>query len=347
VVLAALLYVWGELHADLREATYKFLRMQGMSVLQALCLEGNFSENWSLPKIFEMAGVFQAQYPGFNPDDVVLMLCCLTGHAPLPAHGEKSFSKEGATTKWQQWLEELYALPAEALEWDTVTDFVETVKQLGEAKRKEREAVRNSLRAALKTLVTDTQQELAFFGMVDIPSWNAEACALTEVAALTKQVEHLYASLVEYRSVYQRPTTTLAEELQRRETLVPLEAAIQQTYHQLIPVFTVPLENSTEPTVEAELQRPLDILAQGEIAEGEENETPLKNTEAIQSSDQQISQESLTEALPSVEVNVPETESADVEPVLEDEIASLSSPSQAERQAHTNIPLSKTPQTEV
>src|SRR6266567_4701264 len=84
VVLGALLYVWGELHADLREATYNFLRMQGISVLQAICLEGNFAENWSLPKISEMAGVFQAQYPGFNIDDVVLMLCCLTGHAPLP-----------------------------------------------------------------------------------------------------------------------------------------------------------------------------------------------------------------------------------------------------------------------
>src|SRR5262249_14000704 len=93
---------------------------------------------------------------------------------------------------------------------------------------------------------------------------------------------------------------------------------------------------------------PLDILAQGEIAEGEENETPLiKKTEAMQSSDKQMSQESLTEALPSVEANVPEIESADVEPVLEDEISSLSSPAQTEIHTHTNIPLSRAPQTEV
>ncbi len=76
---------------------------------------------------------------------MTLMLCCLTGHAPLPAHGEKSFSEEGATTKWQQWLEELRALPADALEWDTVTEFVEAVKQLGEEKHQAREAARSSL----------------------------------------------------------------------------------------------------------------------------------------------------------------------------------------------------------
>ena len=60
-----------------------------------------------------------------------------------------------------------------------------------------------------------------------------------------------------------------------------------------------------------------------------------------------MSQESLTEALSSVDVHVPEIEISDVEPVLEDEIASPSSPSQAGIHAPTNIPLSQTPQTEV
>jgi len=77
-------------------------------------------------------------------------------------------------------------LPADAHEWDTILEFVEAVTQLNAQKHQERAANRNNLQLALDALVAHAGQELEYFALGEVTSWDAEACPLTEVPALTQ-----------------------------------------------------------------------------------------------------------------------------------------------------------------
>ena len=99
-VLGALLHVWGELHVDLRKSVHDFLRAQEISIPPVIALEESFARSGSLaPELVETAHLFQTQYPDFHADDVVLMLCYLTGRVRLSRDSNESLREDGQTMK--------------------------------------------------------------------------------------------------------------------------------------------------------------------------------------------------------------------------------------------------------
>ena len=157
----------------------------------------------------EIAAQFLTGHPEFDRDDVSLMLCCLTGRAPLSEEEETiaehdlpqyedASPQEVSDLDCGRWLEELQALPPDAPQWERVPEFIEAVQQLAEEKRQAREGKRDNLRRALATLREHGVDALTFFAMADVAHWTAETCPLADVEALSKEVEQLQALLLRH-----------------------------------------------------------------------------------------------------------------------------------------------------
>ncbi|MGQ4808464.1 hypothetical protein NKDENANG_01847 [Candidatus Entotheonellaceae bacterium PAL068K] len=247
-VLGAILAVWAESHVSLQTEARTFLRSQGLPVVDPADFKEGFSASWATTEMFETVAAFQAQHADFDKDDVVLMLCYLTGgRAPLPVDTEPR-QEESSVMKWRQWLEELRALPADAPEWDSLTEFIDELQLLDNEKRQEREAARDRLRHALATLLEQATDELDYFGISDVRGWSADRCPLHESAALAEQVEQLGQDLLQHRALRHNMAANLAEERQRRNDLETLEAAIIQTHERLAQAFTSPAPDSSPPS---------------------------------------------------------------------------------------------------
>ena len=230
IVLRAVLRVWLELHKDLWETMYDFLTTQGTSI----------AEPTDLPRVIE---AFRSRYTDFDEDDIALMLHCIkVFEEPLPT-SEESTQREESAVKWQQWLEELQALPADSPEWkpETITAFVEAIWQLAESKLQEREAPREQLRLTLASLVHQPEDIINYFGMSDVSTWTADTCEISETVALEKQVAGLNEALLRYQHLRQQPDAIeLRENRRRRDELTALEDTILETYGRLSIVFGSP-----------------------------------------------------------------------------------------------------------
>lgn len=273
-LLGAVLGVWVESHPELQMAVREFLATKGIEVVEPTEMEDGFPGAWTTTEMLETAAEFREEHPDFDENDVTLMLCCLTGRAPLPdemaealiaeiaeeLHEQETPEKGAIALRWEQWLQELRALPADAPEWETVADFAEALRQLAEEKRRERETTRERLRQALASLQEQAREELRYFDFTDVMEWTAETCPLAEAASLAEQVEQLQEALLKHRDLRQRPAATLAEDRQRREELEKLEKRIVEAHDRLARVLmpTSPPEKPppSPPTSEEEPPAP-------------------------------------------------------------------------------------------
>lgn len=269
-LMGAILQVWVESHADLQGAVRGFLIARGTSIAEADDLTEGFVSRWTITEMLETTASFREKYLDFDEDDVALMLCLLTGCAPLPDEMVEELAPEEAgkeldecdekdvpqeevsTLEWKQWFEELRSLPADPSEWEAMTGFPEAVQQLVEEKRREREATRGKLRQALAALVEQVADQLDYFGLTDVAAWAAEACPLTEAAALAEHVEQLQEALVKHRELRQRPAGSLAKERQQRKELSEMEEEITQAHSRLASVLMPPLPPEKPPPVSGE-----------------------------------------------------------------------------------------------
>jgi len=246
-LLKAILHVWLERHADLRGAVREFLRTRDMLATEVVDPSEGATASLEPLEIFEVTTAFQAQYVDFDRNNVALMVCCFAVRAPLPA--EEAFSKkEGATVRWEQWLTELRGLSADAPEWETVTEFVESVQQLGKDKRREREASREPLRRALASLQEQATADLAYFEL-EVASWTAEACPFAEATALAAQVTQLHEALSTHGHLRQQRGVTLTEDRHLRTERDRLAEFVLQTHARLSTALTIsPPENPAAQT---------------------------------------------------------------------------------------------------
>jgi hypothetical protein len=241
-LLKAVLHLWLERHTALQGTMREFLRARDMLATEAVASPAGATASLKPPEIFEVTTAFQAQYRDFDRDDVSLMLCCSAERAPLPDE-DKLSQKEGATMRWEQWLAELQALPADAPEWETVPGFVEAVQQLREQKRREYEASREQLRCALTTLRDQATADLAYFEL-EVASWTAEVCPSAEATALAALVMQLHEALSTHRHLRQQCGVTLTEDRHLRKERDRLAEFVLQTHARLSTALTVsPPEN--------------------------------------------------------------------------------------------------------
>jgi hypothetical protein len=143
--------------------------------------------------------------------------------------------------KWEQWIEDLLQLPANAPEWDPVNieQFLNAIRHLADAKQRDREAGREAVRLALATLLAECHEQLRYLEITDCPSWSADQLPLSEAGALVDQIEQFH-SLInrhqELRNVLCPRTKT--ERLSWQDALVILEGEIYSMHVVLASALT-------------------------------------------------------------------------------------------------------------
>jgi len=244
-VAGTVLSAWAELNNELQGSCREFLESRGIPSVGPEELPIGLSETWSWDGAIELAEAFHETHPDSAKTDVALMVSWLTGTPAGIDEGREDMLDEreagiaGETEeadresevhamRWDNWLEELRSLPAEAPEWDAIDDFLVAIKDIAEKKRNERSVARDGLREALADLVGECEGDLAFFGVAECSAWNQETCPLADVPALTERVRELRASLRRYADLLRHQAPTLSEERTRRVQLDALEQQIQQ-----------------------------------------------------------------------------------------------------------------------
>ena len=229
-VVKAVLLAWLEIRQNLFEILSDFLDNREIPLAGPS----------DLPDVVE---AFQGQFTGFDEDDVVLMLHCIKAFEKPIRPIEETMPEEQPITKWQQWLEELEALPSDSPEWETdrTSAFIEAVRQLSEIKLQEREAPRERLRIALAALADQPDDILTYFGIGAVSGWTADKCELSEAEVLENQVTELNDALARHRELGHQPAASeVHENRRRRDELTALEDTILGSYDSLSTIFGTP-----------------------------------------------------------------------------------------------------------
>ena len=201
---SAILRVWAESHADLAGLVTAHLEEQGVSVLDSK--RDVFSAIWPKRVCAQEAAGFSEQHREFEPHDVELMLCYLSGRFPL----EKTFG----SALFEEWFDLLENLPPDAPEWDDSPDFVSALTEMSKEKIASRGAMR---REAFDATVAEIEKrfegELNYLS-IDINLLRADAMAVSRFPQAGALAEELAAELEAYQEV--RPQAATRDEEQQR-----------------------------------------------------------------------------------------------------------------------------------
>lgn len=265
-----LLQCWVESHETLAATVCQFATERGLMFKDRHEISHGFVTEWPVTEMTAVAYEF-AQINGMAEwDDVALMLCCVTGRAPRPVPDDVAPAPAPAgaagmqpgqpsqadvlqpsnlhdcdadgpaprgaalVTCWDAWLEQLQALPPEAVEWDAAEPFVISVQQLTASKLQERASRRGMMRQALAALQTgEAGQELAYFEYAGVSDWNVETYPLALAPELAETLQNFEVLLIKHQARRLKPPATRAEEKERSKQLDSLAVEIEAAYRNI------------------------------------------------------------------------------------------------------------------
>lgn len=306
----AILELWIESQPELYKAASEFIDVDELLSSFHKEVEEQTEDVTSLKGEFHIPNGFQDEYPDYSEQDTILMFLCLAEQALRTPEHDRALSaphEEATETseptdpaaqiggemapRWQQWLTELAALPADAPEWDIVPGFIKNLQQLAEEKHQERVAVDQRLQQTLVNLIEQAEDELNYFDIVDVANWSIPDCSLDKIEKLSEQVNHLQEMLIEHQQLRQQATKSLAEERQRRSHLSELEDEILDLYEQLSDSLTLSPSQEPPPDPKPSLGEP-EGEPEAETPSGEESAPPADT----------IDQDADPEPTPAVEI---------------------------------------------
>lgn len=265
-VLETILGAWVESRSDLCGIVQSYLSNPDAGLEQIFAAEGDNMPCWT-PKMLEAVSDIGSKNLRYEKDDIALMICCLADVSQFQILMERAtdymVGKAGSVDEAQTenhstgksedsarnefsirsplfsgWLHDLAALPADAEEWDETDTFAQATQQLAEAKRKERNAVREELQRKLSDFVAAHGEALVFFGATGCSAWSADTCPSSEAAALAEKIEKLDAAFNRHTALQKQTGTNLAEARERRNSLAALEDEIVRALETLDPILS-------------------------------------------------------------------------------------------------------------
>lgn len=279
-LMGAVLQTWTESHLDLREAVSNYLAADRDPTGEPPEIEEEFVMVWSQSEMRSRTNDFVAQNASFNWDDVALMICCVTGGAPVPddfaeslvnyqdekhhshdqpelqsqelTQSDSSFTQEvNAMTRLpsilQDMIAQLDALPSDTAEWDQIPQFIAEIHALTTKKLQERDQDRATLRDALVRLAREADSALIWWGF-EVSNWSADRCSWSQAASLAQQVHQWQTGLLRHAELRQVATGSRAQEQVRRNEMHGLESDIERSYSELKAAFdaALPIPEPTE-----------------------------------------------------------------------------------------------------
>ncbi len=223
----AVLRAWAESQQALHDKMVEHLKNAGMEAEYPDFQAGKFRRPWPPNHWHSQRDKFihENAEDDFSEDDAALMLCYVTGRAPV-ADGEAELDKvAGPTAEYlDQFLDFLKALPSTALEWrEVLPNFIESVSSLITEKEAELKWA-DDIDAVFQTVRTEFSELLAFFEQ-DTETWaTARVSQKADFAVALRSAERLWSLLAEYQPIHDR-APSISEERERirqRDELLPV-----------------------------------------------------------------------------------------------------------------------------
>ena len=264
--MRAVLSLWQQSQQPLARRMREFLVSQQLETYDFDALDSGFLGTRPQEQMLALVNDFHTRNPAFNAYDSALMLCCIHGYLPGASATQPVAAAPPATpaptldevprSRWHDWFDTLQALPLDAPEWDerSLRAYSNAVQHLVEQRLAERQAMRGRLEHVLVLLREQATDELAYFGIGEVQTWDAGTLPLGEVVLLAETVNQFYAQLLAHRSsLQQAPAPTRAAQSERRRELDALEEQIIANYGELRTHFVAapPAQVASEAPAEA------------------------------------------------------------------------------------------------
>ncbi|MCX6011842.1 MAG: hypothetical protein NTV30_00200, partial [Chloroflexi bacterium] len=139
---------------------------------------------------------------------------------------------------WDNWLDDLRNLTADATEWDNISSFLSSVDQIVKNKKYEREekTFREYLEQSISVFQEQCSDSIDFFE-IDCESWTVDSCPLDKVTGLAEKVGQLRDMLERYAILEEQPAVKLTEKRKRLEEQQKLENEIIQLHKDISEIF--------------------------------------------------------------------------------------------------------------
>ena len=213
----AVLNLWATADAQLREEALRELENAGIPIGGEIA-DGRFDGDWLFADWLDRRDALAERLPDANREAIGLMLAVTANRMPTPPALPTL-----QASRFLDWLDELYELDPEALEWEEVGDFVLYLLMLGDEKIEERRQAALAARdVSVGRIVGEYADELSYLG-IDLEAWLDDSGR--DPGQTVRLTEELGEALALYRPV--RPQgATLAEEAERAGRRAELETTI-------------------------------------------------------------------------------------------------------------------------
>ncbi len=240
---AAVLQSWSESHSQLKEAVERHLTGRGLTTPGPNLQEKLFRGYWPVDQWEVEREAFSQTYDDdFDPEDVALMMCYVSGNFPKAVHSDtKSGASASLNDVLSASLSRLRELPASAPEWERqIPDFIASVSRLVEEKAAQLRWS-EELDAAIRE-TRETYGELLEFFECDTRLWSgARVSPEADPSAVLKLAATLKTQLAEYLPAHER-APSISEELQRSKRRAELQPAIIETVQAIASLMTADVD---------------------------------------------------------------------------------------------------------
>ncbi|WP_378955917.1 hypothetical protein [Pelosinus sp. sgz500959] len=181
----------------------------------------------------------------YSKRDIRLMICYILSEKLEKLDGEGDVMSENIETLsvesmsrdinsiWDEWLEKLKDLPADAAEWSRLDQFIEQLQQIGIEKQRIREqyAIRVKYIATVVEMISNFNEqhhfELDFFDISLDHLDKIQEMAESDIAELEEGIVTLQRYFDTYRNLKQKPVTKAIEE---QQNFIEINAVSQKIF---------------------------------------------------------------------------------------------------------------------
>lgn len=209
----AILRVWDESQSSLRARVAEHLRTAEMRLAKPDYKTNRFTATWLVEEWVRHRETLASKHEEFNEDEVALMLCLVSGRAPVPELKETVARVESRF--FQGLVDQLFGLPSESPAWSDIDEFTAAASKIAVEKSKEKvETQTRAVTEALEHIQEKCKEEIKYLGF-DVRLWSAQVKGrLDLVPAASTLLRRLSKELEAYRPI--RPQGSSREEERRR-----------------------------------------------------------------------------------------------------------------------------------
>ena len=282
VLAAAVLQSWSESHSQLKEAVERHLTGRGLTTPGPNLQEKLFRGYWSVDQWEVEREAFTQTYgDDFDPEDVALMMCYVSGNFPKALDSDSGQEVPGSLNDvLSASLSRLRELPAAAAEWERqIPDFIASVSRLVEEKAAQLRWTEEFDAVIRET--TETYGELLAFFECDTRRWaGARVSHEADSTSTLKLAAGLKSQMAEYLPVHDR-APSISEELEHSKKRAELQPTIVETLKAISSLMTIESYASEEERCPIESSAPSNKESRPEARQPAITEQSPQGTELV------------------------------------------------------------------